>query len=260
VLEGANIKLAGVATDVLGASGRDMLEALCAGESDPEKLADLARKRLREKLPQLRLALAGRVTEHHRFLLRMHLDHLAHLEGLIGRLGGRVEGVLAPFAEAAERLTTVPGVSRRVAEVVLAEVGTDMGQFPSAAHLASWAGLCPGNHESAGKRKGGRTTKGDRWLRTILVQAAWAAGRTKGTYLAAHYRRLAKRRGRRRALVAVAHTLLGIIYHLLRDGTTYKELGPDYLDRQGPERLTRQLVKRLERLGHRVTLGPKPAA
>jgi transposase len=260
VLEDANIKLAGVASDVLGASGRDMLEAICAGEADPEKLADLARRRLREKIPQLRLALAGRVTEHHRFLLRMHLDHLAHLEGLIGRLSERVEAVLAPFAEAAERLTTIPGVSVRVAEVVLAEVGTDMGQFPSAAHLASWAGLCPGNHQSAGKRQGGRATKGDRWLRAALVQAAWAASRAKGTYLQAQYRQLARRRGRRRALVAVAHTLLGIIYHLLRDGTTYRELGPDHLDRQSPERLTQRLVRRLERLGHKVTLEPRPAA
>ena len=157
VLEDANIKLAGVATDVLGASGRAMLEALIAGETDPVKLADLARRRLREKIPQLRLALQGRVTGHHRFLLRMHLDHLDQLDGLIGRLTARVEEVLAPFAQASARLQTIPGVSQRVADVVLAEIGTDMGQFPSAAHLASWAGLCPGNHESAGKRKGGRT-------------------------------------------------------------------------------------------------------
>jgi transposase len=260
VLEDANIKLASVASDVLGASGRDMLEALIAGRTDPVELADLARKRLREKIPQLRLALAGRVTGHHRFLLRMHLDHLDHLDGLIGRLTGRVEEVLAPFAGAAERLQTIPGVSQRVADVVVAELGTKMEQFPSAAHLASWAGLCPGNHESAGKRKTGRTTKGDRWLRTTLVQAAWAASRANGTYLQAQYRHLARRRGRRRALVAVAHTLLGIIYHVLRDGTTYVELGPDHLDRQDPERLTQRLIKRLEQLGHKVTLEPRPAA
>jgi transposase len=260
VLEDANVKLASVATDVLGASGRDMLEALIAGETDPEKLADLARKRLREKIPQLQLALQGRVTEHHRFLLRMHLDHVSHLEELIGRLGARVEEAMAPFAEAVQRLQTIPGVSQRVAETVLAEIGTNMDQFPTDGHLASWGGMCSGNNESAGKRRSGRCTHGNRWLKRILVQAAWAASHTKGTYLAAQYRRLAKRRGRKRALVAVGHTLLVIIYHVLKRGTTYAELGPEFLDRLEPERLTRQLIKRLEALGHKVTLEPRPAA
>jgi transposase len=260
VLEDANIKLAGVATDVLGVSGWDMLEALIAGETDPEKLADLARKRLREKIPALRLALQGRVTEHHRFLLRMHLDHITHLDELIGRLSVRIEEALAPFGEAAERLQTIPGVSQRAAETLVAEIGTNMEQFPTAEHLASWAGMCPGNNESAGKRRGGRTTKGNRWLKRTLVQAAWAASRTKGTYLSAQYRRLARRRGRKKALVAVGHTLLVIIYHVLKRGTNYAELGGDFLERQEPERLTRQLVKRLESLGHKVTLEPVPAA
>ncbi len=260
VLEDANIKLAGVATDVLGASGWDMLEALIAGETDPAKRADLARKRLREKIPALQLALQGRVTDHHRFLLRMHLDHVTHLEELIGRLGARIEEVLAPFAEAEQRLQTIPGISQRVAETVLAEVGPNMEQFPSAGRLASWAGMCPGNNESAGKRRSGHTTKGNRWLKRILVQAAWAASHTKGTYLAAQYRRLAKRRGCKRALVALGHTLLIIIYHVLKRGTTYAELGPDFLDRLEPERLTRQLVKRLQALGHKVTLEPPSAA
>jgi transposase len=260
VLEDANIKLASVATDVLGVSGRDMLEALIAGETDPARLAELARKRLREKIPALRLALAGRVTEHHRFLLRMHLDHVAHLEELIGRLGGRIEGALAPFAEAEQRLQTIPGVSQRVAETVLAEIGPKMEQFPSADHLASWAGMCPGNNESAGKRRSSRITKGNRWLKRTLVQAAWAVSHTKGTYLAAQYRRLSKRRGCKRALVAVGHTLLVIIYHVLKRGTTYAELGADFLERLEPARLTRQLVKRLEALGHKVTLEPRPAA
>jgi transposase len=260
VLEDANIKLASVATDVLGTSGRDMLEALIAGCTDPEKLADLARRRLRAKIPELRQAFQGRVTDHHRFLLRMHLDHVAHLEALIGRLSARIDEVLAPFAEAADRLRTIPGISERAAETVLAEIGTDMGQFPSDGHLASWAGMCPGNDESAGKRRSGRTTKGNRWLKRILVQAAWAASHTKGTYLAAQYRRLARRRGAKRALVAVGHTLLVIIYHLLKRGTTYHELGPDFLDRLEPERLTRQLVRRLESLGHKVSLEPAPAA
>ena len=202
----------------------------------------------------------GRVTDHHRFLLRLHLDHVNHLEGLMGRLGAHLEEAMAPFAEAAARLETIPGVSQRVAQTVVAEIGPRMEQFPSAAHLASWAGMSPGNNESAGKRKGGHTTHGNRWLRGMLVQAAWAAGRTKGTYLAAQYRRLAKRRGQKRAAVALGHTLLVIIYHVLQRGTTYQELGADFLDRQEPERLTRQLVKRLERLGHKVTLEPRPAA
>jgi transposase len=260
VLEDANIKLAAVATDVLGMSGRDMLEALIAGETDPEKLADLARKRLRVKIPALQLALQGRVTEHHRFLLRLHLDHVDHLGELIGRLGARIEEALAPFAEAAERLQTIPGISQRVAETVVAELGANMAQFPTADHLASWAGMCPGNNESAGKRRSGHTTKGNRWLKRILVQAAWAASHTKGTYLAAQYHRLAKRRGRKRALVALGHTLLVIVYHVLKRGTTYAELGPDFLDGLEPERLTRQLVKRLQSLGHKVTLEPVTAA
>jgi transposase len=260
VLEDANIKLAGVATDVLGASGRDMLEALIAGETDPAKLADLARRRLRAKLPALRQALRGRVTEHHRFLLRLHLDHIAQLDELIGRLGGRIEEALAPFAPALERLQTIPGVSQRAAETVVAEIGNDMGRFPTSGQLAAWAGMCPGNNESAGKRRSGRSRQGNRWLKRILVQAAWAASRTKGTYLAAQYRRLARRRGRKKALVAVGHTLLVIIYHVLKRGTTYAELGADFLERLEPERLTRQLVKRLEALGHKVTLEPCPAA
>jgi transposase len=260
VLEDANIKLAGVATDVLGTSGRAMLEALIAGATDPEQLADLARMRLRAKIPQLRLALAGRVTEHHRFMLRMHLDHVGHLEALIGRLSARIVEVMAPFAEATTRLETIPGISQRVAETVIAEIGPRMEQFPTAGHLASWAGMSPGNNESAGKRRSGHTTHGNRWLRQMLIQAAWAASHTKGTYLAAQYRRLAKRRGKKRALVAVGHTLLVMIYHVLKKGTTYAELGADFLDRQEPERLTRQLVKRLESLGHKVTLEPRPAA
>lgn len=260
VLEDANIKLACVATDVLGVSGRDMLEALIAGETDPTRLAELARKRLREKIPALQLALQGRVREHHRFLLRMHLDHITHLEELIARLGVRIEEMLAPFAAAEERLQTIPGVSQRVAETVLAEIGPQMEQFPGAAQLASWAGMCSGNNESAGKRRSGRVRKGNRWLKGVLVQAAWAASHTKGTYLAAQYRRLAKRRGRKRALVAVGHTLLVIIYHVLKRETTYQELGADFLERLDPARVTRQLVKRLEALGHQVTLEPRPAA
>jgi transposase len=262
VLEDANIKLGSVASDVLGVSGRDMLEAIVAGQEDPEALAELARRRLRAKLPELRLALQGRVSDHHRFLLRLLLDDLGHHETLIARLSQRIGEVLpVPCAEAAQRLATIPGIDARAAENTLAEIGTDMAQFPSAGHLASWVGLCPGNHRSAGKRQSGRTTKGNSWLRATLVQVAWAASRTKGTYLAAQYRRLAGRRGKKRALVALGHTILVIIYHVLKDQTTYAELGADYFDRLDTERLTRTLVRRLERLGHKVILGEKePAA
>ena len=256
VLEDANVKLASVASEVLGQSGRAMLRALVGGETDPEKLADLALGRLRGKLPALRQALAGRVTEHHRFLLRLLLDQVGHLEELIDRLEARITEVLAPFGEQARRLMTVPGISRTVAEVVLAEVGPDLETFPSPGHLASWAGLCPANRQSAGKPRGGPGRKGNRWLRTALVQAAWAASHTKRTYLAAQYRRLAARRGRKRALVGVAHSLLHIAYHVLKEGRVYEELGGDYFDRRQGEQLTRHLVKRLESLGHRVTLEP----
>lgn len=260
VLEDANVKLASVASEVLGASGRAMLRALIGGEADPGKLAELARGRLREKLPQLRLALAGRVTEHHCFLLRLLLDQLGQLEELIGRLEARVTEVLGPFEAKARRLMGVPGISRTVAEVVLAEAGPDLATFPSPGHLASWAGLCPANRQSAGKALGGPGRKGNRWLRTALVQAAWAASHSKGTYLQAQYRRLAARRGRKRALVAVAHSLLHIIYHVLKEGRCYAELGGDYFDRLEGDRLTRHLVKRLESLGHRVTLEPAQKA
>jgi transposase len=256
VLEDANRKLASVASEVLGMSGRAMLRALVGGETDPAKLADLALGRLRDKLPALRLALAGRVTEHHRFLLGLLLDQVSYLEGLIGRPEARITEVLAPFGERLGRLMAVPGISRTVAEVVLAEAGPDLGTFPSPGHLASWAGLCPANREGAGKAQGGPGRKGNRWLRTILVQAAWAASHSKGTYLAAQYRRLAARRGRKRALVGVAHSLLHIIYHVLKEGRAYAELGGDYFDRLQGDRLARHLVKRLESLGLRVTLEP----
>jgi transposase len=262
VLEDANIKLGSVATDVLGVSGRDMLRALVAGETDPAKLAELARRKLRAKVPALRLALHGRVTEHHRFLLGLLLDELSHLEGLIERLTTRISEVLpAPFAEAINRLVRIPGIDERAAENILAEIGVDMEVFPTAKHLPSWAGMCPGQRESAGKRHSGRTRKGNVWLRTTLVQVAWAASHTKHTYLSAQYRRLASRRGKKRALMAVGHTILVIIYHLLKEGKTHQELGGDYFDRVDKERLTRTLVGRLERLGHEVSLKAKePAA
>jgi transposase len=260
VLEDANVKLSSVATDVLGVSGRAMIRALIAGREDPEGLADLARKRLRRKLPALQAALRGRVTEHHRFLLRLLMGHLESLEGTIAELSARIEAVMPPFTEAVERLKTIPGVDQRAAESLIAEVGTDMGRFPTSGHLASWAGMCPGNDQSAGKHRSGRTTEGDRWLRQTLTQSAWAASHTKATYLSAQYHRLAARRGKKRAIVALGHTLLTIVYHVLKRQTTYVELGADFLDHLDPDRLTRQLVKRLEKLGHRVTLEPQQDA
>jgi transposase len=259
VLEDANIKLASVATDVLGASGRDMLRALIAGTTDVDKLAGLARGKLRAKTAALRQALAGRVTEHHRFLLELLLDHYEQLEKLQGKLSERIEEQLRPFAAVQERLTTIPGVGVRTAEVLLAEIGPDVKAFATARHLASWAGVCPGTNESAGKRRSGKACKGSRWLREALLQAAWAVSRAKGTYLAAQFRRLSARRGAKRAAVAVSHSLLGIVYQMLKDARPYQDLGGDYLDRLEPERLTRQLVRRLEKLGHKVTLEPQAA-
>lgn len=223
VLEDANIKLGSVASDVLGKSGRAMLEALIRGRSDPEELADLALGRLRAKIPLLHQALWGSVTEHHRFMLRILMDQLSQVEALIERYTARIEEALAPVQELVTRLTTIPGVDRRVAQVVLAEIGTEMDRFPTARHLSSWAGVASGNHESAGKRRTGRTPPGNTWLKTILVQAAWAASRTKGSHLAAKFQRIAQGRGMKRAAVAVAHTILVVIYHMMKEGTTYVE-------------------------------------
>lgn len=255
-LEDANIKLASVASNVMGASGRDMLRAIIRGERDPVVLADMARQRLRAKIPQLQEALFGEIEDHHRFLLGMLWDEVEFLEKQIERLSTRIAEVLPPpFVEAVTRLQTIPGIDRRAAEGIVAEVGADLKSFPSAGHLASWVGLCPGNHESAGKRRSGRTTKGNAWLRVLLVQCAWAAGRSKGTYLQSMFRRLSARRGTKRALVAVGHRLLEIVYAVLKKGQSYRELGADYLDRaQDRERLKARLVKRLEKLGVKVTV------
>ena len=255
-LEDANIKLGSVATDILGVSGQEMIRALIGGEEDPNQVADLARRRLRAKIPELREALRGHLTEHHRFLLRQLMDHLGYLDRQIAAFNERIEALMRPFQEAITRLMTLPDVGLLTAQNVLAEIGTDMSRFPTDQHLASWAAMCPGNRESGGKRKSGHTNHGNRWLRGALAQAAWAASHSKNTYLAAQYRRLAGRRGKKRAIIAVGHTMLVGMYHILREGVTYKELGPDYLDKLQPLRLAHYLVKRLESLGHKVTLTP----
>jgi transposase len=255
-LEDAGIKLATVASDILGVSGRAMLHALAQGTTDPVVLADLARGSLRGKLPALRGALAGRFRPHHAFVVGQLLSHLDYLEEAIATLSTEIESRLAPFAEALTRLDSIPGINRRTAEVIIAEVGVDMSAFPSAAHLASWAALCPGNNESAGKHKSGRTRKGNRWLRTALIEAAAGASRAKNSALQARFRRVLRHRGPKKAVVALAHTLLRIVYHVLADGTTYRELGGDYYDRQHGQRAARRAIRLLERQGYRVTLQP----
>jgi len=256
VLEDANIKLASVATDTLGASGRAMLEAIVNGEQDSQRLAEMAQGKLRNKIPELQEALQGRVSRHHRFLLRELLDHHYFVESKMQRIEQEVAERLGPFQSEVARLCTIPGVDRVTAWGLLAEIGLSMKQFPDAQHLASWAGLCPGSHESAGKRKSGKIRKGSLWLRRCLCQGAWAVSTKKNNYLSALYRRLAARRGTKRATIAVAHNLLVIAYYILRDGTCYRDLGPDYFDRLNPEGLRRRLTKRLEGLGFKVTLEP----
>jgi transposase len=264
VLQDAGIKLSSVATRALSVSVRLMLEAMIAGTHDPQVLAELAKGRLRAKLPALREALTGRFqTEHHGLLVAQILAHLDYLDETIALLSARIEQVIAPFAEQVALLATIPGVERRTAEVLVAELGVDMGQFPSAAHLASWAGMCPGNNESAGKHGSGRTRRGSKWLRSALTEAAKAAARTKGSHLSAQYSRLKGRRGPGRATIAVGHSILVVAYHLLQRKAAYHDLGEDYFQQrqqQAADRYAKRLVRQLEQLGHKVTLQPADAA
>jgi transposase len=231
-----------------------MLKALIAGTGTPEELAELAQRRMRRKRAALGEALTGRVTAHHRFMLENLLRHIEFLDDAIATYDRHVERLTAPQAEALARLDTIPGVARRTAETIVAELGCDMSRFPAAGQAASWAGLCPGNHESAGKRLSGRTRFANRSLRQALVESARGAVRKRDSYLAAQYRRLVKRRGDKKALVAVAHSILVIAYHVLRDGQSYRELGSDYFERRNADRLTRYHTKRLAALGYAVTL------
>lgn len=257
VLQDAGVKLSSVASDIKGRSGRDMLDALVAGSRDPEVLADLARGRLRQKLPQLQAALKGRFGPNHALVVGEILAHIDYIDESIGRLQAGIDELIAPFAEARDRLCTIPGVDTVVAEAIIAEIGVDMSAFPTAAHLASWAGMCPGQHESAGKSTKGTARHGDSWLQRNLAVAAMAATRTKGTYLAAQYGRLVPRRGKRRARKAVGHSILIGCWHILHDRVDWNELGGDYFDRrQDPQRLARRKLNELRSLGWTLTDNP----
>lgn len=260
VLEDANIKLASVASNIVGASGLEMLHAIIDHEEDVEKLANMAKRQLRSKREQLKEALYGRVTDHHRFLLSQHLRQLRFLDEEILEFDLRIERLMRPFSLELSLLVTIPGVGRRTAEQLLAEIGVEMDRFPSDRHISSWAGVCSGNNESAGKRKGGQTLQGNKWVKSTLTEAAWAVSRTKDTYLAARYRRLAARRGKKRAIMAVGHSILVIAYHMLKSKRPYRELGADFLDKQHAERVKSRLVKRLQGLGYEVAVRRKPAA
>jgi transposase len=259
-LESANLKLASVATDVVGASGWQMLTAVAAGEEDPEVLAQMAKTGLRRKLDDLEQAFIGRVKPHHRVLIRATLDHLRFLEQSIEHLDAEVERTLVPFAAQQAALDAVPGIGPVAAVAIIAEIGVDMDRFPTAEHLASWAGVCPGNKQSGGRRLSSATTKGNAWLRRILGEVAWAAIHERSSVFRARYYRLKPRLGAQQALMAIMHQLLKVIYHILKTGDCYRELGPDYYQPADTQRLTRRLTKRLERLGYTVTLAPSSAA
>ena len=255
-LEDANIKLDAVLSDVVGVSGRAMLAALIAGESDPEALAALVHPRLKATPAALKEALRGRVTRHHRFLLRLHLQQIDALDAALAAIDQEVAGQLAPFRAAVQRLDTIPGVNALAAEIIVAEIGTEMSRFPSAGHLVSWAGLCPRNDESAGKRRSTRLRKGAPWLKTLLIQCAWAARRKTGSYLQAQFHRVRARRGAKKAICAVAVSMLTAAYHMLKDGTDYEDLGPNHFDKRSKEVQTRRLVRRLADLGYAVEISP----
>lgn len=258
-LEGANIKLGAVATDLMGVSGRAMLAALLEGHSDPATMAELAKARLRSKRAELAKALEGRVKPHHRFILSELLCQIDNLDETIEHFDAQIAEYCHPFEQVVVHLDTITGIGPDIAQALLAEIGPDMSRFGNARRLSAWAGVAPGNNESGGKRRSGKTRPGNRIVKSLLVQAAWAATHTKNTYLSALYHRLAGRRGKKKAIIAVAHALLVIIFHMLVRNEPYRELGGDYFDQQDPETTAKRLVKRIEKLGYAVTFQPQPA-
>ena len=256
LLENANIKLGQVATDVMGASGRAMLKAIVKGESDPEKLANLAEARLRNKMAELKKALKGKVSESQRFLLSEELFLIEQIEASIERCNKQIREQIAPFSQSMQILDQIPGVAQKTAEVIISEIGVDMSRFPTDRHISSWAGMCPGNNESAGKRKSGKTNAGNPWLKAALTEAAWAASRSKDSYLQAQFQRLVRSKGKKKALVAVGHSILVIVYHLLAKQTSYQDLGHNYFLKRNKGAEQKRLIRKLEALDLKVTVEP----
>jgi transposase len=260
VLEDTNIKLSSVASDIFGVSGQLMINALLNDEASPQEIAELAKGRLRSKIAELTEALTGKVREHHRFMIEQSLQHIAYLTDAITRLNLRIGNCMTPFRQVEELLQTIPGVKKKTLEPIIAEMGVNMEQFPSAGHLASWAGVAPGNNESAGKRRSGKVTQGNKWLKNALLEAAHGASKSKGTYFKAQFHRLAGRRGKKRALVAVAHSILIIVYYMIKNNCNYQEIGEDYFDKINHKVVVKRQVQRLEKLGYKVKLEPATQA
>jgi len=259
VLEEANVKLASVLTDIMGLSGRAVLAALIAAETDPDRLLGLIDRRVKAPAEKLRPALQGRITDRHRFLLRLHLRQIDALRDAIAAIDQEVDREIAPFRDAIRPLRSIPGVGDLSAQIIISEIGIDMGRFPDAAHRIAWAGLCPRSDESAGKRRSTRLRKGGPWLKTTVIQCAWSAVKQRSSYLHAQFQRLRQRRGPKKAICAVAGSILTAIFHMLRDGTFYRDLGPDYLSKHAPLAYAKKLAQKITRLGFSCTLTPQTA-
>ena len=259
-LEDANIKLSSVVTDINGVSAQDIIHHLIRNDMTPKEMSKLAKGRLRNKISELEKSLEGLITDHHRFILNTSIQMIASHDHAIEKLNAEIDKKMEPFKDTSERLQTIPGVKKKTAETIISEIGVNMSQFPSHAHLSSWAGVSPGNNESAGKRYGGKTTPGDKWLKSGLSEAAWAASKTKGSYLQAKYKRLSSRRGKKRACIAVGHTILIIAYHIIKEQMIYNEIGGDFFDRLNEEYLVKRLKSRIQNLGYQVDVKKEIAA